>query len=108
MLDKSLQKLRGRRHPEQGTIPGCNHHSATRQIMSRMQITIKLFAGLCIGRFKEAERDYPIGFSVDNVLQSLGMSEVRGIVLVNGKPVPKVQLLNDGDTLSLFPLVSGG
>lgn len=73
-----------------------------------MQITIKLFASYRIGRFKEAEREYPPGASVGNVLQSLNINGFRGAVLVNGTAVAESRLLSDGDTVTLFPLVSGG
>lgn len=73
-----------------------------------MQITVKLFGCYRIGRFKEAERDYPDGTSVNDVLQTLDIAEARGIVLVNGKPAVRNRLLSEGDILTLFPLVSGG
>jgi len=73
-----------------------------------MQITVKLFATYRIGRFKEAQRDYPAGASVGAVLQSLDIAEVRGIVLVNGTPASLSQELCDSDTMALLPLISGG
>lgn len=73
-----------------------------------MQITVKLFGGYRAGRFREAVRDYPGGSSVGTVLQSLDITSAQGILLVNGKPALWAQLLSDGDTVTLFPLVSGG
>jgi sulfur carrier protein ThiS len=77
-------------------------------IRSNMQITVKLFGGYRTGRFKEAVQEYPDGASCGDLLQSLGIGEVRGILLVNGNSATQALLLNDGDTLTLFPLVSGG
>lgn len=73
-----------------------------------MQITVKLFGGYRAGRFREAVRDYPGDSSVGTVLQSLDIAPAQGILLVNGKPAVGAQLLSDGDTVTLFPLVSGG
>lgn len=73
-----------------------------------MRITVKLFAGYRVGRFKEAVREYPEYTSVGDLLQSLNIHEVQGIILVNGRPAKRQQSLGDGDTLTLFPLVSGG
>jgi len=73
-----------------------------------MQITVKLFASYRIGRFREAERGYPAGASVGDVLQSLDIAEVRGVVLVNGKPATLDHELCESDTLALLPLISGG
>jgi len=73
-----------------------------------MQITVKLFASYRIGRFKEAERGYPAGASVGDVLRSLNIAEVRGVVLVNGKPASLDQQLRESDAMALLPLISGG
>lgn len=74
-----------------------------------MQITVKLFSGYHIGRFKEAVQDYPVGSTVGDLFQALDFTiKAHGIVLLNGKPAKLDQQLLDGDTLALFPLVSGG
>jgi sulfur carrier protein ThiS len=73
-----------------------------------MQITVKLFASYRIGRFKEAVREYPTGTLIADVLQSLNIGEMRGVVLVNGRPVPLDQELRESDTMTLLPLISGG
>ncbi len=74
-----------------------------------MQITVKLFASYRIGRFNEKVVDYPTGTSVGDGLQVLSIAgKDTGIVLVNGKLAPLDQELREGDTLAIFPLVSGG
>lgn len=73
-----------------------------------MQITVKLFATYRIGRFKEAQREYPVGTSVGIVLQSLNLVEARCVVLVNGKPAALDHELWESDTITLLPLISGG
>ena len=73
-----------------------------------MQITIKLFASYRIGRFKEADQDYPAGACVGDVLQGLDIAVVRGMVLVNGKPATSNLKLCEGDYMALVPLISGG
>ena len=74
-----------------------------------MQITVKLFASYRVGRFKEAVRDYPVGFSVGDLLQALDFTEKPpGVVLLNGMPTVPETELHDRDTVALFPLISGG
>jgi molybdopterin converting factor small subunit len=74
-----------------------------------MQITVKLFASYRVGRFKEAVRDYPVGSLVGDLLQTLGFTgKPPGVILLNGMPAALDTALHDGDTVALFPLVSGG
>ena len=74
-----------------------------------MKVTVKLFAHYRIGRFKVSVRDYPHGTSVRAGVAELGFPDAGpGVVLVNGTPTNLDHVLQDGDTLALFPLVSGG
>lgn len=74
-----------------------------------MKVTVKLFAHYRIGRFKISVRDYPAGTSVRAGVAELGFHDAGpGVVLVNGTPASLDRMLEDGDTLALFPLVSGG
>lgn len=74
-----------------------------------MRITVKLFATFRVDRFKVEERDVPSGTEVGHIVRDLELSENElGIVLVNGRHATLDQPLNEGDTLSLFPLVGGG
>ena len=74
-----------------------------------MKITVKLYAVLQVGRYREKELDYPVGSNVGAVINSLDLpSEHVDILLVNGRHVDKEFLLQDGDVLSLLPMVEGG
>ena len=74
-----------------------------------MKITVKLFASFRVGRFKEELRDYPAGTACGAVVAGVGIAEGElGIVLVNGRHAPVGRILQEGDALSLFPLVGGG
>ena len=74
-----------------------------------MQITVKLFASYRVGRFKEAVLEFAVGTTIDCLLQTLNfIGKPPGIVLLNGMPAAPDTELHDGDTLALFPLVSGG
>jgi len=78
-------------------------------IWKPMNITVKLFATFRNGRFKVARQEHPQGTSCRTIMLGLGLSEDEiGVVLVNGRHVPLDQVLHDGDTLALFPLVGGG
>lgn len=74
-----------------------------------MQICIKLFASFKNGRFKEARQEHPPETDCGTIVRSLGLTEAEiGIILVNGRHAALAQVLQDGDTLSLFPLIGGG
>jgi sulfur-carrier protein len=74
-----------------------------------MQITVKLFAMFRNGRFKVAEQRRPEGIACREIVLDLGLTEAEiGIALVNGRHVSLERCLEEGDTLSLFPLVGGG
>jgi len=74
-----------------------------------MLINVKLFANHRIGRFKEATLDYPEDTPIGHVVEQLGIpAESLGIALLNGHPARLRQPLQEGDTLALIPLVSGG
>ena len=74
-----------------------------------MKITLNLFAVLRIGRFTEKELDVAFGSTVGDVVKGLALPpEHVDILLVNGRHVDKEYLLQDGDLLSLLPMVEGG
>lgn len=74
-----------------------------------MRVTVKLFATFRDGRFKVEERDLPDVSRVADVLLPLNIApEEVAICLVNGRDVNEQHLLNDGDTIAIFPPVGGG
>ena len=74
-----------------------------------MKITVKLYAVLRIGRFSEKQLDYPSGSNVGDVVKGLSLPSAHvDILLVNGRHVDMEYLLQDGDVLSLLPMVEGG
>ncbi len=76
-----------------------------------MKITVKLFANYREGRFESKEEFYPENTRVKDIVSSLNITEKEGpigILLVNGKHAGQDDLLNDGDTVSIFPMLGGG
>ena len=74
-----------------------------------MKITVKLYAVLQLGRFREKQLDYPVGAKVGDVVTTLDLpAEHVDILLVNGRHVDREHPLQDGDVLSLLPMVEGG
>lgn len=74
-----------------------------------MHVTVKLFATFRDGRFKVEEWDLQQGSRLLDVLQALNIKpEEVAISLVNGRNVNELHVLNDGDTIALFPPVGGG
>lgn len=74
-----------------------------------MEFTVKLFATLREGRGKILNLSMPQGSCVADVLAALKIDhdEVT-MLLVNGHDKSLDSMLEDGDTLSLFPPVGGG
>lgn len=74
-----------------------------------MQITVKLYGVLRIGRFKEEDREVPPGTSVRAVAEELRIpAELLGTVLIAGVHASLDSLLANGDVVSLLPVLGGG
>lgn len=74
-----------------------------------MRVTVKLFATFRDGRFKVEEKELPEDSKVLSVLEPLNIKpEEVAICLVNGRNVNEQHVLNNGDTIALFPPVGGG
>lgn len=74
-----------------------------------MQLTVKLFATYRKGRFDVAELERPDGETVSRLLDALALSrDELGFVLVRARHAELGQVLQPGDTVSVFPKVGGG
>ena len=57
---------------------------------------------------EENRWELPHGSCVNDVLAVLGISQLPILLVVNGKVVAEGRVLREGDTLNLFPMISGG
>ncbi|HNX92276.1 MAG TPA: MoaD/ThiS family protein [Syntrophomonas sp.] len=74
-----------------------------------MQVKVKLFATFRKGRFKEQEMELENGCTVGWVIDHLRLPRRElGVVFLNGLSAADTRQLQDGDTLSIFPMVGGG
>lgn len=74
-----------------------------------MQIQVRLIGLFKSGRFGEQVRSYPAGSLVADVVSDLDLPrEHLGIVLINDLHADLESPLNDGDRLTLLPLLDGG
>ena len=74
-----------------------------------MQITIKLFATIRVGRFDVVTREYPAGTRIADIIAELHIQEKEiGMIMLNHRHADSDQELNEGDKLAIFPLVGGG
>lgn len=74
-----------------------------------MDIIVKLFATLSMGRFDEKTMHLPENASVLNLIETVGItSDEAAIVFVNGRHAQMEQRLSEGDTVSIFPPIGGG
>ncbi len=74
-----------------------------------MQITVSLHGVFRIDRFKLEVRTYPIASPVQKVIDELKIPvKLLGIIIINGTHATATDILHDGDTLMLLPLLEGG
>lgn len=74
-----------------------------------MRVTVKLYSSLRQGRFQEEPMDYTMRVTVAQAAVQLGIKvDDLGMVLINGQAVTLDHKLQEGDILSLFPLIGGG
>ena len=74
-----------------------------------MEINVKLFSVLRKERFKEKVLEFQSGIIVNDIFEFLSISsELTCLVIVNELHANKKTVLNDGDTLAILPIVSGG
>lgn len=74
-----------------------------------MEIEVRLFAGLRIGRFRRRNVEVPEGTRLRDVLGILEIPEDEvSLPLINGRYSELDEPLNSDDVLSVFPAVGGG
>ena len=74
-----------------------------------MKILVKLFANFRLGRFKLQQYELAEATTCAEVAAMLEITEAElGVIMVNGRHAQLKQALQEGDTLSLVPLVGGG
>lgn len=74
-----------------------------------MQVTVKLFASFRIKWFKEATKECPYGVELIDIVNEIGIPvNELGIALINGRHATLKDKLQDGDIVSLMPLIGGG
>ncbi len=74
-----------------------------------MRLTVKLFATFQRGRFAVDGREYEAAPTVGQVIDELGIPVPEiGVLIVNGRHVDEQRILQDGDTLAIFPVIGGG
>lgn len=72
-------------------------------------LTVKLYGVFRIDRFKQQRLECAAGISVDEVVEHLRLNRrLLGTVLINGRHVDPADILTDGDTLALLPILEGG
>ena len=74
-----------------------------------MQITIKFLASLEVDRPKDQTYKFPPETKVKHAIEKLELPRDHfGMILLNGQYADLELVLNEGDVLSLLPLVDGG
>jgi sulfur carrier protein ThiS len=52
--------------------------------------------------------DVDEGTRIGEILDKLDLTEIPTLLIINGHAVSEDRILKEGDTLKIFPLVSGG
>jgi molybdopterin converting factor small subunit len=74
-----------------------------------IKIEVRLFATLRNNRFKKDVKEFDEGTTPNVILKDLDIDyEDVAILLINGRDGLLDTVLEDGDTLSVFPPVGGG
>ena len=74
-----------------------------------MLITVSLHGVFRIDRFKQSKLEYTDSSTVQKVIDELKIPvKLLGIILLNGTHAKAADILHDGDTLMLLPLLEGG
>lgn len=75
-----------------------------------MHIIVKLFAQYREGRFKVEQRVYPKRTSAKEIIEELGVAKTLplGVLMINSRHEHESYILQEGDTIALFPKVGGG
>lgn len=74
-----------------------------------MIITVSLHGVFRINRFKKEDLEYPDDCHTQKVIDELKIpAKLLGIILINGTHAKADDILHDGDTLMLLPLLEGG
>jgi molybdopterin converting factor small subunit len=74
-----------------------------------VQIKVKLFATLRNNREKEMMMDLAQGSTPKDIIERLNISvEEAAIIMINGRGEKLDRVLEDNDTVSIFPPVGGG
>ena len=73
------------------------------EISSALQITIPISGKNLIDEWDVCE-----GARVEEILEMLNLTQVQTLLTINGRVVNDESILKAGDTLKIFPLISGG
>ena len=74
-----------------------------------MKITVSLHGVFRIDRFKLETLEYPAGSSAEKVIDDLQIpAKLLGTILINQVHAMPTDILHDGDTLMILPLLEGG
>jgi molybdopterin converting factor small subunit len=74
-----------------------------------VQIKVKLFATLRLNREKEMMMDLVPGATPKDIIELLNiLEEEAAIIMINGRGATPDYVLEDNDTVSIFPPIGGG
>jgi sulfur carrier protein ThiS len=74
-----------------------------------MEVNVELFTYFRENRFSSQKMTLPEGIKVRDIVITLAIDpDEIGVILINGKQSNQDTILSSEDTLSLFPLISGG
>ncbi|WP_458701625.1 MoaD/ThiS family protein [Sulfurospirillum sp. 1307] len=76
-----------------------------------INITVKLFAQYREGKFKVQQKVCKSGTTAKDIMDELGITNHKlplGVLMINSVHEKEDYVLQEGDTIALFPKVGGG
>ncbi len=74
-----------------------------------IHVTVKLFATLRQNREKEQIMELPHGAAIKDIIELLNIPQKEAaILMINGRGAKLDAILQDNDTVSIFPPLGGG
>jgi molybdopterin converting factor small subunit len=74
-----------------------------------MLVTVKLFATLRNGRFREKRLDIKQGTTTGEIIESLGIREEEvGVTMINSRHCSLEEAPGMNDVVAIFPMIGGG
>jgi len=92
-------------------LPKKSQRTQSMIVEIKISFPLRQYIPSSVRRLEGGKWDIPKGTKVLKMVEMLGLTEEKSkslLLLVNGHHVDRERVLDDGDCLHVFPLISGG